>query len=103
MICVVVVCYFLYFNFEFIEIFIGMVMLLGIVIIYDLCHCDENDIDVSGFLVFEECMLWIIKNLFYIVIVGVLIVVVVSMKIFVGSEVLIFILEKVYFVGVMLE
>lgn len=103
MIRVVVVRYFLYFNFEFIEIFIGMVMLLGIAIIYDLRYRDENDIDVSGFSVFEERTLRIIKNLFYIVIVGVLIVVVVSMKIFVGSEVSIFILEKVYFVGVTSE
>ncbi len=37
-----------------IEIFIGMVMLLGIAITHDLRHRDENDIDASGLSVFEE-------------------------------------------------
>lgn len=100
MTCVVVVRYFLHFNFEFIEIFIGMVMLLGIAITYDLRYCDENDIDASGLLVFEERTLRIIKNLLYIAIVGALIAAVASMKIFAGSEVLIFTLEKAYFAGV---
>ena len=51
---VVVVRYFPHLNPESIEIFIGMVMLLGIAITHDLRHRDENDIDASGLSVFEE-------------------------------------------------
>ncbi|MEI8979125.1 YhfT family protein, partial [Pseudomonas aeruginosa] len=68
-----------------IEIFIGMVMLLGIAITHDLRHRDENDIDASGLSVFEERTSRIIKNLPYIAIVGALIAAVASMKIFAGS------------------
>ncbi|EOT6867061.1 YhfT family protein [Escherichia coli] len=84
---VVVVRYFPHLNPESIEIFIGMVMLLGIAITHDLRHRDENDIDASGLSVFEERTSRIIKNLPYIAIVGALIAAVASMKIFAGSEV----------------
>lgn len=84
---VVVVRYFPHLNPESIEIFIGMVMLLGIAITHDLRHRDENDIDASGMSVFEERTSRIIKNLPYIAIVGALIAAVASMKIFAGSEV----------------
>ncbi|OKW90146.1 hypothetical protein AWP81_00395, partial [Escherichia coli] len=90
---VVVVRYFPHLNPESIEIFIGMVMLLGIAITHDLRHRDENDIDASGLSVFEERTSRIIKNLPYIAIVGALIAAVASMKIFAGSEVSIFTLE----------
>ncbi|STM17948.1 inner membrane protein [Escherichia coli] len=50
----VVVRYFPHLNPESIEIFIGMVMLLGIAITHDLRHRDENDIDASGLSVFEN-------------------------------------------------
>ncbi|EPN8620104.1 YhfT family protein [Escherichia coli] len=70
---VVVVRYFPHLNPESIEIFIGMVMLLGIAITHDLRHRDENDIDASGLSVFEERTSRIIKNLPYIAIVGALI------------------------------
>ncbi len=59
---VVVVHYFPHLNPESIEIFIGMVMLLGIAITHDLRHRDENDIDASGLSVFEERTSRIIKN-----------------------------------------
>lgn len=81
---VVVVRYFPHLNPESIEIFIGMVMLLGIAITHDLRHRDENDIDASGLSVFEERTSRIIKNLPYIAIVGALIAAVASMKIFAG-------------------
>ena len=97
---VVVVRYFPHLNPESIEIFIGMVMLLGIAITHDLRHRDENDIDASGMSVFEERTSRIIKNLPYIAIVGALIAAVASMKIFAGSEVSIFTLEKAYSAGV---
>ncbi len=60
---VVVVRYFPHLNPESIEIFIGMVMLLGIAITHDLRHRDENDIDASGLSVFEERTSRIIKKL----------------------------------------
>ncbi len=60
---VVVVRYFPHLNPESIEIFIGMVMLLGIAITHDLRHRDENDIDASGMSVFEERTSRIIKKL----------------------------------------
>ena len=75
-------------------------MLLGIAITHDLRHRDENDIDASGMSVFEERTSRIIKNLPYIAIVGALIAAVASMKIFAGSEVSIFTLEKAYSAGV---
>lgn len=78
---VVVVRHFPHLNPESIEIFIGMVMLLGIAITHDLRHRDENDIDASGLSVFEERTSRIIKNLPYIAIVGALIAAVASMKI----------------------
>ncbi|MCQ8811443.1 hypothetical protein NQU36_25830, partial [Escherichia coli] len=88
--------YFPHLKPESIEIFIGMEMLLGIAITHDLRHRDENDIDASGVSVFEERTSRIIKNLPYIAIVGALIADVASMKIFAGSEVSIFTLEKAY-------
>ncbi|MFV5026719.1 YhfT family protein, partial [Escherichia coli] len=56
--------------------------------------------DASGLSVFEERTSRIIKNLPYIAIVGALIAAVASMKIFAGSEVSIFTLEKAYSAGV---
>ncbi|MGP0795708.1 YhfT family protein, partial [Escherichia coli] len=63
-------------------------------------HRDENDIDASGLSVFEERTSRIMKNLPYIAIVGALMAAVASMKIFAGSEVLIFPLENAYSAGV---
>ncbi len=60
---VVVVRHFPHLNPESIEIFIGMVMLLGIAITHDLRHRDENDIDASGLSVFEERTSRIIRKL----------------------------------------
>ncbi|GJL00829.1 membrane protein [Klebsiella oxytoca] len=97
---VLVVRYFPHLNPESIEIFIGMVMLLGIAITQDLRNRGSEDHDASGMSVFEERTSRIIKNLPYIAIVGALIAAVASMKIFAGSEVSIFTLEKAYSAGV---
>jgi hypothetical protein len=77
-----------------------MVMLLGIAIAHDVRNRDGQDHDASGLSVFEERTSRIIKNLPYIAIVGGLIAAVASMKIFAGSEVSIFTLEKAYSAGV---
>lgn len=95
---VVIVRYFPHLNPESIEIFVGMVMLLGIAITQDHRTRGERD-DDGGSSVFEERTSRIIKNLPYIAIVGGLIAAVASMKIFAGSEVSIFTLEKAYTAG----
>ncbi|WP_435955609.1 YhfT family protein [Dryocola sp. BD626] len=95
---VLIVRYFPHLNPESIEIFVGMVMLLGIAITQDHRTRGERD-DDGGSSVFEERTSRIIKNLPYIAIVGGLIATVASMKIFAGSEVSIFTLEKAYTAG----
>lgn len=95
---VLIVRYFPHLNPESIEIFVGMVMLLGIAITQDHRTRGEHD-DDGGSSVFEERTSRIIKNLPYIAIVGGLIATVASMKIFAGSEVSIFTLEKAYTAG----
>ena len=98
---VLVVRYFPHLNPESIEIFIGMLMLLAIAITHDLRQRGDAEADTtSGLSVFEERTSRIIKNLPYIAIVGALIAAVASMKIFAGSEVSIFTLEKAYSVGI---
>ncbi|STI81646.1 inner membrane protein [Escherichia coli] len=97
---VVVVRYFPHLNPESIEIFIGMVMLLGIAIITTCVIVMKMIFDASGLSVFEERTSRIIKNLPYNRLVGALIAAVASMKIFAGSEVSIFTLEKAYSAGV---
>ena len=96
---VIIVRYFPHLNPESIEIFVGMVMLLGIAITLDHRTRGERS-DDDGQSVFEERTSRIIKNLPYIAIVGGLIAAVASMKIFAGSEVSIFTLEKAYSAGV---
>lgn len=95
---IVIVRYFPHLSPESIEIFVGMVMLLGIAITQDHRTRGERE-DDGGSSVFEERTSRIIKNLPYIAIVGGLIAAVASMKIFAGSEVSIFTLEKAYKVG----
>ena len=95
---VIIVRYFPHLNPESIEIFVGMVMLLGIAITLDHRTRGERS-DDDGQSVFEERTSRIIKNLPYIAIVGGLIAAVASMKIFAGSEVSIFTLEKAYHAG----
>lgn len=95
---VIIVKYFPHLNPESIEIFVGMVMLLGIAITLDHRTRGERS-DDDGQSVFEERTSRIIKNLPYIAIVGGLIAAVASMKIFAGSEVSIFTLEKAYHAG----
>lgn len=97
---VIVVRFFPHLSPESIEIFVGMIMLLGIAITQDLRNrkARQHD-DDGGMSVFEERTSRIIKNLPYIAIVGGLIAAVASMKIFAGSEVSIFTLEKAYKVG----
>ena len=97
---VLVVRFFPHLNPESIEIFVGMVMLLGIAITQDHRTRDAREQDDGGVSVFEERTSRIIKHLPYIAIVGGLIAVVASMKIFAGSEVSIFTLEKAYSAGI---
>ncbi len=97
---VVIVRYFPHLNPESIEIFVGMVMLLGIAITKDHLSRAEREQDEGGVSVFEERTSRIIKNLPYIAIVGGLIAAVASLKIFAGSEVSIFTLEKAYAAGI---
>lgn len=75
-------------------------MLLAIAITHDIRHRGDEEMDASGLSVFEERTSRIIKNLPYIAIVGALIAAVASMKIFAGSEVSIFTLEKAYSAGI---
>lgn len=96
---IVVVRFFPHLNPESIEIFVGMIMLLGIAITQDLRARGAQQHDEGGASVFEERTSRIIKNLPYIAIVGGLIAAVASMKIFAGSEVSIFTLEKAYKAG----
>jgi len=96
---VIIVRFFPHLNPESIEIFVGMVMLLGIAIAQDHRTRKQREQDDGGLSVFEERTSRIIKNLPYIAIVGGLIAAVASMKIFAGSEVSIFTLEKAYKVG----
>lgn len=98
---VLVVRFFPHLNPESIEIFVGMVMLLGISISHDLRNRGKgDDHDADGLSVFEERTSRIIKNLPFIAVVGALIAAVASMKIFAGSEVSIFTLEKAYSAGI---
>lgn len=96
---VLIVRYFPQQNPESIEIFVGMVMLLGIAIAQDHRSRGEREHDDAGLSVFEERTSRIIKNLPYIAVVGGLIAAVASMKLFAGSEVSIFTLEKAYHAG----
>lgn len=96
---VLIVRFFPYLNPESIEIFIGMLLLLGIAIARDHRTRGERESDDDGVSVFEQRTSRIIKNLPYIAIVGGLIAAVASMKIFAGSEVSIFTLEKAYTAG----
>lgn len=95
---VLIVRFYPHLNPESIEIFVGMVMLLGIAISQDHRSRGERE-DDGGSSVFEERTSRIIKNLPYIAIVGGLIAAVASMKLFAGSEVSIFTLEKAYTAG----
>ncbi|GBU13918.1 inner membrane protein [Enterobacterales bacterium] len=82
---------------ESIEIFVGMVLLIGIAVTKDVrakAHLG------GGASMFEERTSRIIKNLPLIAIVGALISAVASMKIFGGSEVSIYTLAKAYAPGV---
>lgn len=97
---VLIVRFFPHLNPESIEIFVGMIMLLGIAITQDHRTRDAREQDDGGLSVFEERTSRIIKHLPYIAIVGGLIAVVASMKIFAGSEVSIFTLEKAYSAGI---
>ncbi|HAG1966885.1 TPA: hypothetical protein G8R56_005186 [Salmonella enterica] len=99
MVRILIVRFFPHLNPESIEIFIGMLMLLGIAIIRDHRTRGERENYDSGMSVFEERTSRIIKNLPYIAIAGGLIATVASMKIFAGSEVSIFTLEKAYTAG----
>lgn len=99
MVRILIVRFFPHLNPESIEIFTGMLMLLGIAIIRDHRTRGERESDDSGTSVFEERTSRIIKNLPYIAIAGGLIATVASMKIFAGSEVSIFTLEKAYSAG----
>ncbi|PLR39577.1 hypothetical protein CYR55_06770 [Chimaeribacter californicus] len=96
---VLIVRYFPHLNPESIEIFIGMVMLLGIAITQDHRTRGAREHEQAGVSVFEERTARIINNLPYIAVVGGLIAVAASMKIFAGSEVTIFTLEKAYSAG----
>lgn len=84
---------------ESIEIFVGMILLIGIAIAQDLkakTHLGGG----GGHSVFEERTQRIIKNLPMLAIVGGLISAVASMKIFGGSEVSIYTLAKAYAPGI---
>ncbi|WP_314189175.1 YhfT family protein, partial [Yersinia massiliensis] len=84
---------------ESIEIFVGMVLLIGIAIAQDLrakTHLGGG----GGHSVFEERTQRIIKNLPMLAVVGGLISAVASMKIFGGSEVSIYTLAKAYAPGI---
>lgn len=96
---ILIVRFFPHLSPESIEIFVGMLMLLGIAIAKDHWNRDQQESYDGGESVFEERTSRIIKNLPYIAIVGGLIAAVASMKIFAGSEVSIFTLEKAYTAG----
>ncbi|MCK8563916.1 YhfT family protein [Yersinia ruckeri] len=84
---------------ESIEIFVGMILLIGIAIVQDLrakTHLGGG----GGHSVFEERTQRIIRNLPLLAIVGGLISAVASMKLFAGSEVSIYTLAKAYAPGI---
>lgn len=81
---------------ESIQIFTGMVLLLGIAIVHDLRSRAGAPEGGEGVSVFEERTSRIVKNLPYIAAAGALISAVASMKLFAGSEVSIFTLERAY-------
>ncbi len=83
---------------ESIEIFVGMMMLIGIAIVKDVRA--KAHLGGGGESMFEERTSRIIKNLPLIAIVGALISAVASMKLFGGSEVSIYTLAKAYAPGV---
>jgi len=86
---------------ESIEIFVGMVLLIGIAVSKDIrakAHLGDG-----GASLFEERTQRIIKNLPLIAIVGALISAVASMKIFGGSEVSIYTLAKAYAPGLSVD
>lgn len=95
---IVVVRYFPHLYPESIQIFVGMVMLLGIAIWRDLRNRNASD-DGGMSSIFELRTQRIIKNLPLIAITGALISAVASMKIFGGSEVSIYTLAKAYAPG----
>lgn len=80
-----------------IEIFVGMVLLIGIAVSKDIRA--KAHLGNGGTSMFEERTSRIIKNLPLIAIVGALISAVASMKIFGGSEVSIYTLAKAYVPG----
>lgn len=82
---------------ESIEIFVGMVLLIGIAVSKDIRS--KAHLGDGGTSLFEERTSRIIKNLPLIAIVGALISAVASMKIFGGSEVSIYTLAKAYAPG----
>ncbi|MGL4860575.1 MAG: YhfT family protein [Enterobacteriaceae bacterium] len=88
---------------ESIEIFVGMVMLLGIAISQDWRNRQTHDASSSMHSVFDERTKRIIKNLPLIAITGALISVVANLKLFGGSEVSIYTLAKAYAPGLPLE
>lgn len=81
---------------ESLQIFLGMLLLLGIAIYHDRRNRQHGTRDAAGESVFEERTARIIGNLPYIALAGALIAAVASMKLFAGSEVSIFTLEKAY-------
>ncbi|MCW6542671.1 YhfT family protein [Yersinia ruckeri] len=84
---------------ESIEIFVGMILLIGIAIVQDLRAKTHLGGD-GGHSVFEERTQRIIRNLPLLAIVGGLISAVASMKLFAGSEVSIYTLAKAYAPGI---
>ena len=84
---------------ESIEIFVGMVMLLGIAIFRDISQRKHHEVN-HGTSVFEERTSRIIKNLPLLAITGALISTVASLKLFGGSEVSIYTLAKAWAPGV---
>ncbi|EKN3361746.1 YhfT family protein [Yersinia ruckeri] len=84
---------------ESIEIFVGMILLIGIAIVQDL-RAKTHIGGGGGHSVFEERTQRIIRNLPLLAIVGGLISAVASMKLFAGSEVSIYTLAKAYAPGI---
>ncbi|MBJ3816914.1 hypothetical protein F9C28_18910 [Shimwellia pseudoproteus] len=85
---------------ESIEIFAGMVMLLGTAIWRDRKRCTGDLLGGGAYSVFEERSQRIITQLPWIMIVGALIAAVASLRIFGGTEVSIYTLAKAYAPGV---
>ncbi len=98
----IVVRYFPHLFPESIEIFVGMVLLLGIAIFRDLRdrRTSPTGEEASAPSMFEERTQRIINNLPLIAVTGALISAVASMKIFGGSEVSIYTLAKAYAPGI---